>query len=942
MATSVPPGTTNAVQGQAACEGGIGIPTVAGTAQETSTHERTASLSSSGTNSAQRQPPSEAATRVPLGTATDVAQKKAAQGQAPLEERAGTPIVAGAAQGKDVHEEAAGSSPTATGFTQNQSGSELTTGIPPGTTNAPQGQAAQGQAAQGQATKEQPTKEQAAQEQAALEQSIGTPNVASTAQGKPVHEETFSVPVGVPASVAGTTKGQTGHEETMRGPPGSMNAAQGPGAQGPAAQGQAAHEDQHISTPTVAGVVQGQPGRKETSSVPSSVAGTTEGPTAHGETTTGIPNLGGPAQKQPALEGGARGSAAPGSNMSQVPQGSGTKATPDSERPITSQAASQNTSTRDAHSMGDIPVQAKERATAAEASLISVPTSTPSQTILDSTVTNKCVPEGSNLGQTSQGASGAGSVPVQATPEGQITGTVSPTISADHRAQGSVSEGSHATPQVPPRPSKQNDSAHGQATHPQVPARPHKHHHHHHHAASPHEQSRLSEVYTAPSQFSEVQHQHGSQSSPSEDQRGSPTEGRKVPVIPHRPKPHAPRAANIEPSNAEGAAAAPATRGALSPPSTASPQGAPLGSTSGSLARGQNDKDASSASPEVTSPVPGTGETKATGAPAIDHAGSIPPHGISTSAAKDSRTGGPLALDHSGSTQPRDNGSADVPSEGDRLASTSGIEGTTSVKDTSLDLAEPQDKFTGDLATEHSSAPASQQEDSRSSGTSRTTSGAATGNEANISKGVKSPPLTGKPKPAVPARPAGSKIAALQAGFMSDLNKRLQLGPQPPQKGSEPSEEKREEKAPLADARKARAKGPTRRKPATSSSPAADTGLAPSTDVTSRAGVDAGTSAVLDNVSAPFTTLEPICLWQVPSTGVFDPVHANSLIEHQPTASPDGTVEDAPTAPSNLASEPTSAVDSAKESILPVPKSDIASDIPSEEPEESIVDDGDV
>ncbi|KAI2469652.1 altered inheritance of mitochondria protein 21 [Annulohypoxylon bovei var. microspora] len=72
-----------------------------------------------------------------------------------------------------------------------------------------------------------------------------------------------------------------------------------------------------------------------------------------------------------------------------------------------------------------------------------------------------------------------------------------------------------------------------------------------------------------------------------------------------------------------------------------------------------------------------------------------------------------------------------------------------------------------------------------------------------------------KTKPAVPARPAGGKIAALQAGFMSDLNKRLRLGPQAPKKEDSveqnPVEEK--EKAPLADARKSRARGPQRRAP---------------------------------------------------------------------------------------------------------------------------------
>jgi hypothetical protein len=48
-----------------------------------------------------------------------------------------------------------------------------------------------------------------------------------------------------------------------------------------------------------------------------------------------------------------------------------------------------------------------------------------------------------------------------------------------------------------------------------------------------------------------------------------------------------------------------------------------------------------------------------------------------------------------------------------------------------------------------------------------------------------------KAKPAVPVRPVGSKIAALQAGFMSDLNNRLKIGPQAP---------KKEEPAPDAEA----------------------------------------------------------------------------------------------------------------------------------------------
>ncbi|RWA11314.1 hypothetical protein EKO27_g3761 [Xylaria grammica] len=78
----------------------------------------------------------------------------------------------------------------------------------------------------------------------------------------------------------------------------------------------------------------------------------------------------------------------------------------------------------------------------------------------------------------------------------------------------------------------------------------------------------------------------------------------------------------------------------------------------------------------------------------------------------------------------------------------------------------------------------------------------------------KQPDGTVKQKPAVPARPVGGKIAALQAGFMSDLNNRLRLGPQVPKKDVPAPEEAHEEKkAPLADARKGRARGPQRRAP---------------------------------------------------------------------------------------------------------------------------------
>ncbi|CDM28840.1 Protein of unknown function DUF3210 [Penicillium roqueforti FM164] len=70
-----------------------------------------------------------------------------------------------------------------------------------------------------------------------------------------------------------------------------------------------------------------------------------------------------------------------------------------------------------------------------------------------------------------------------------------------------------------------------------------------------------------------------------------------------------------------------------------------------------------------------------------------------------------------------------------------------------------------------------------------------------------------KAKPAIPGRPGGSKIAAMKAGFLTDLNSRLQLGPQQP-KPQEKEPEVPVEKQPLSDARKGRARGPARRKPA--------------------------------------------------------------------------------------------------------------------------------
>lgn len=89
-----------------------------------------------------------------------------------------------------------------------------------------------------------------------------------------------------------------------------------------------------------------------------------------------------------------------------------------------------------------------------------------------------------------------------------------------------------------------------------------------------------------------------------------------------------------------------------------------------------------------------------------------------------------------------------------------------------------------------------------------------------------------KPKPAVPARPGGSKIAALKAGFLTDLNSRLQLGPQGPKPQEKKEEEPPAEKAPLSDARKGRARGPARRKPAVEKKPSPQLPTIPEVKIT--------------------------------------------------------------------------------------------------------------
>ncbi|GAD99160.1 hypothetical protein ANI_1_850024 [Paecilomyces variotii No. 5] len=111
--------------------------------------------------------------------------------------------------------------------------------------------------------------------------------------------------------------------------------------------------------------------------------------------------------------------------------------------------------------------------------------------------------------------------------------------------------------------------------------------------------------------------------------------------------------------------------------------------------------------------------------------------------------------------------------------------------------------------------PAKPVERGSSESLTKVTSAGSNGSTEESKDGAQPVP---KAKPAIPVRPGGSKIAALKAGFLSDLNSRLQLGPQAPPKPQEEKEEAPAPKGPLSDARKGRARGPTRRKPATATS----------------------------------------------------------------------------------------------------------------------------
>lgn len=141
-------------------------------------------------------------------------------------------------------------------------------------------------------------------------------------------------------------------------------------------------------------------------------------------------------------------------------------------------------------------------------------------------------------------------------------------------------------------------------------------------------------------------------------------------------------------------------------------------------------------------------------------------------------------------------------------------------------------------------------------------SAASTGSVSEEGKPSKSVDIPQAPrsKPAVPARPNGSKIAALKAGFMNDLDKRLQMGPPAPKgpnKVVEESEMQEKDRAPLSDARKGRARGPTRRKPAASPAGVAN-------------------EASIEKPTAQLEITQVFMAWQISSDGSVDVVSDGS------------------------------------------------------------------
>ena len=195
----------------------------------------------------------------------------------------------------------------------------------------------------------------------------------------------------------------------------------------------------------------------------------------------------------------------------------------------------------------------------------------------------------------------------------------------------------------------------------------------------------------------------------------------------------------------------------------------------------------------------------------------------------------------------------------------------------------------------------------RDSGERTNLSASSNPEQSPASSVIASPPPVTKAKPTIPARPAGSKIGALQAGFMSDLNNRLKLGPQAPPKVEESKvEEEEEEKAPLSDARKGRARGPARRKPGVSPSAVAEPAKA---------------------IAPQFSVVGPFTVWEIAADGALDVFHAHQN-QHKPmpveTVKP--TSQEATNAMSNStsqhsgkASDTIHSPDTATEKTPPIP-----------------------
>lgn len=145
-----------------------------------------------------------------------------------------------------------------------------------------------------------------------------------------------------------------------------------------------------------------------------------------------------------------------------------------------------------------------------------------------------------------------------------------------------------------------------------------------------------------------------------------------------------------------------------------------------------------------------------------------------------------------------------------------------------------------------------------------------------------SQPPAPKTKSFMPSRPVGTKIASLKAGFLSDLDKRLQVGPQgpKPQEKAPAENEPMEEKAPLADARKGRARGPARRKPAAPSAPIAEALEQSET-----------TAKVTWSIQEPWTVWQTkddgtLSVGQTTSTAPVEPVTRYGSSDTTPTSAP--------------------------------------------------------